>query len=470
MAQRPENKMKFEINEPRQDVKQKRGGASPSAGAQSPVSPPPAAASTIVFSIHRKWVVLLCLVALAPWLLLTVWMMTTRWRERAASVGRGRAGLDASPTARVMRGQPGPWGNLEYVRIAIEPPEEFISPSVEEVRPQWFFEGYTPDQLKGLLAGCSLTTAQQRVLLDPGGWTQREGGILLSPDVETVLSLDADSRRTIYLHLARSLRNPLQQNAFVFRASQLDERIEGSGLTTESIRLFKSLLYSQGDLLLFADLPLVLPRLPDDHERLRFVKTLARRNTLLMRLQVTPETDLEQLINYWGSDGRAKDIRPLLESLRRIPGGVSLDVAHLLPPFARRRLYTFPTPELAAVRAGGSHWTALNFFSREPDDRFNDDAVVAQTILRHYYVIYSGMRLGDLVALETPDGAIIHTAAYVADYIVFTRNGTLPTYPWQLMRVADLVETFKPRLGPNTELEVRYFRLREHGGPVLGEP
>lgn len=413
---------------------------------------------------------LLCLVALAPWLVLAGWMVVTRWGERTAPSGRGRADSSASPAARVTRGQPGPWGNLEYVRIAIEPPDEFIATTVGDFRPQWVFEGYTADQLKELLAGCSLTAAQQRVLLDPGRWIQTEGGILLQPDPETVLSLDPASRRLIYLHLARSPRNPLQQNAYVFRAGLLDERMEGSGLTTESIRLLKSLLYSQGNLLLFADLPLVLPRLPDDHERLRFIKTVARRNTLLMRLEVTPETDVEQLINYWGSDGRAKDIRPLLESLRRIPGGVQLDVAHLLPSFARRRIYTFPTPELAAARGGGPHWTALNFFSQEPDDRFNDDAVVAQTILNHYYVIYSGQRLGDLVALETPDGAIIHTAVYVADNIVFTRNGTMPTNPWQMMRVSDLVEFFKPRLGLDTELSVRYFRLREQGGPVPGEP
>jgi hypothetical protein len=232
-------------------------------------------------------------------------------------------------------------------------------------------------------------------------------------------------------------------------------------LSAASIVLLKSLLYRHGDLRLFADLALALPKLPDDAERIRFIKTVARRNTLLVTLRITPDTDVERLVNYWAGDWRAKDIRPLIESLRRVPSGASLDLAHLLPGFARRRLYAFPTPEIAGQGLQGSHWTALNLLSEVPDDRYNDDAVVTEALQKHYYLISGGYRLGDIVALMTPEGAAIHTAAYVADGMVFTRNGTKPTNPWQLMRITDLLESFAARTAADRPLKAEYFRARD---------
>lgn len=57
--------------------------------------------------------------------------------------------------------------------------------------------------------------------------------------------------------------------------------------------------------------------LPSEVERVHLLKTLSRQSTLLMKLLVGPETDVGALERYWGKVGRAKDLRPLLESLKR---------------------------------------------------------------------------------------------------------------------------------------------------------
>jgi hypothetical protein len=423
----------------------------------------------LVFSISRRSLGLLGLVALAPWLLAVgAWLLPKLSRPAPVQASGAVAEMDESPTSRTFRGRPGPWGELEYRRIAIEPPDEFISAEAGREPVTWYFEGYTHERLLALLGNCPLTPAQRGALTSPEAIRGDDHGLVLQPDPELVLALTPKAREMIYLALAVSPRNAAQQNAFVFRPEFLEERLEGSGLTADSVVLLKSLLYRHGNLRLFADLQLALPRLPDHQERLRFIKTVARRNTLLANLRVTEDTDLERLVNYWGGQWRAKDIRPLLESVRRIPGGGTLDVAHLLPSFARRRLYTYPTPDIAARGAAGPHWTSLNFFSEQPDDRFNDDQIVTETIQKHYYVIAGGYRLGDLVVLMAPDGSAVHTAVYVADGVAFTRNGSRATNPWQLMRVRDLVEFFAARTSPEQPLRVEYMRQREQG--VLSAP
>jgi hypothetical protein len=423
----------------------------------------------LVFSVSRRALGVLCLVALAPWLLVAgAWLLPKLSRPAPALAVGTVAEMDDSPTSRTFRGRPGPWGELEYRRIAIEPPDEFISAEVSNEPITWYFEGYTHERLLAFLGNCPLTPPQRAALTSPGAIRGADNALVLQPDPELVLALTPKAREIIYLALAVSPRNAAQQNAFVFRPEFLDERLEGSGLTTDSVMLLKSLLYRHGNLRLFADLQLALPRLPDHQERLRFIKTVARRNTLLVNLRVTENTDIERLVNYWGGQWRAKDIRPLLESVQRIPGGGTIDVAHLLPSFARRRLYTYPTPDIAGRGASGPHWTSLNFFAEQPDDRFNDDQFVTEAIQQHYYVIAGGYRLGDLVVLIAPDGSAVHTAAYVADGVVFTRNGSRATNPWQLMRIRDLVEFFAARTSPEQPLRVEYMRLREQG--VLSAP
>src|SRR5665213_158410 len=50
----------------------------------------------------------------------------------------------ASPQEPYFSGHPGPWGNLEYARISLEPPDAFIPADANFFGPtHWFFEGYT---------------------------------------------------------------------------------------------------------------------------------------------------------------------------------------------------------------------------------------------------------------------------------------------------------------------------------------
>ena len=55
-----------------------------------------------------------------------------------------------------------------------------------------------------------------------------------------------------------------------------------------------------------------------------------------------------------------------------------------------------------------------------------------------YHAIDKPQRLGDIVFLVNKNGDGIHSAVFVADDIVFTKNGSNMAAPWIFMRLADL--------------------------------
>ena len=62
---------------------------------------------------------------------------------------------------------PGPWGNLEYVRMSIEIPEEYVSAHLHEtVLPRWLFKNYTPEKLTALFNSVGLSSNEKKQLLD----------------------------------------------------------------------------------------------------------------------------------------------------------------------------------------------------------------------------------------------------------------------------------------------------------------
>jgi hypothetical protein len=203
----------------------------------------------------------------------------------------------------------------------------------------------------------------------------------------------------------------------------------------------------------------VLDTLPTPDEKTRLLKTLMRKATLLLRLHITPESDLDALEHYWIRAGRGVDLRPMLESLAKIPGGARIDVDEMLPPLPSADLYTYPFP---SIKPEDQHkdcrWTAMNFFRDPPDQRFTDSVVVLQTMQTDYYPVLSDPRYGDIVTLAKPDGNIIHMAVFIADNIVYTKNSGNFRDPFILMTLPDMLDHFSAQIPEDQSLRVQYFR------------
>jgi hypothetical protein len=150
---------------------------------------------------------------------------------------------------------------------------------------------------------------------------------------------------------------------------------------------------------------------------------------------------LTEFAVYWGRGGRRSDIIPVLESLVESDGDPSIDIAHLLPTFARQYLYRYPrttSNDLAKPLLSNCLWTALNFFADEPDPRFLDVNIAAKSLREDYYFVHDGLQLGDIVTFSTPQGQLHHVAVYIADDLVFGKNGSSPLAPWTILPIAQI--------------------------------
>ena len=385
-----------------------------------------------------------------------------------AAIGMVIDRLDGAPereeisTGGVFHCRPGPWGDLECTRIITELPDGFIPADWSPQPVRWFFKHCSRQQVGDMFRSAGLTAAQ-RSALEATPWEESADGVVVIPGSDLVLELDPEARATIYKVLGAHPENPRQFKPFRYPEASATEWFADSGLRPETEALVRRLLFRRGKSLAFSDVDVVIPFLSDAGEQSRLLKTLTRRSTLLVKLHVEPGADPTALADYWSEGDRSKDIYPLLVSLARQPYGADIGLVHLLPPVPRELLYTYPRPDgLSRESDRDSHWTSLNFLRSTPDDRFiGDEEAVRQALGEDYDVVGEASRLGDVIVFLSAEGALIHSCAYVADNIVFTKNGQGWGAAWILMNHEDVL-AFYSSVAPVTE---KVYRLKPKAVP-----
>jgi hypothetical protein len=351
-------------------------------------------------------------------------------------------------SARTNSSASGPWGKLEYEPLELRPGNLGPYLGTQANSQKWFFPDFSAAEVRSLLLGAGLTPAASACLLDTNRWEPFTNGYAIRVPDETILNLGQTAAQRIYPVLARSPLNHSQYFPFRFSPSGFDARFSGSGLSPAQVATFRGLTYTNGPWLCFCAAEACRSGLTTN-EYAALLKVLYRVPTLRMHLRVTPDSDLEALVKYWGAGGRASGVRPLLEALARNPGGGSINVACLLPPFARSRLYMYP--EAIADPAAAQEdcfFSALNFFNDPPDVRFLDLETTRNTLRTEYRAVGDPPVFGDLLALLDEKGGGIHACIYVADEVVFTKNGETALEPWVLMRMPDLLACYAPDKPP----------------------
>lgn len=393
---------------------------------------------------------MLAVTLLAPWIMVLVYV-TDRINPSVISAFNPIQS-DDGPT---LHSQPGPWGELEYVRILIEPPEQNISPNYPSVdHAVWIFKDYTRVQFDELWQTAGLSPAELALINQPDNWETDGAVTQIKAPKQLVFGLNPNARNAIYSALSVFPENPSQHEPYRFRAETEDEWFQNSGLKPETVDAVKKLLYRRGTSVLFSDHALLLPTINSLDERTRLLKTLARKSTMMVKLRINPESDVDALEEYWGGVS-SKDIGALLQSLHRSKGSVTLDIIHLLPRFVRARLYTYPSPDdPGSFTYMDCHWSVLNFFKATPDPRYENIDEVARTFTTEYHPVTSRPKYGDIYLFAQPNGDVIHSCVYIADEIVFTKNGATPGAPWILMSLADVI-AFYPS---NQPLDIQRYR------------
>jgi len=374
--------------------------------------------------------------------------------------GRGMAwkhlGQSAKKSSTSIAGTNAPWGRLEYTPIALDRPDEYFTNEFNPTAPRtlWIFRNQTEQQLSDVFGAFDFTDATRAWLTNRAQWQFTPRAIVLTPPAEVVVSLSPATRQKFYKFLGQNPENVLQSTPFRFRADGFDDWFADCGVSREKIALVRSLTYEQDGGLCFADAP-TFAALSTPEETKSVIQCLWRVSTFVAKLRIDPGTDVEELMRYWSPLGPAREYRPLIESMTRVPESTTINLSYLLPPFARLRLYTYPNPRDRDIARQDCFWSSMNFFHATPDSRFFDP-MHTQKILETEYtrVRDDSRRFGDLLMLISADHQALHMCVFIADDVVFTKNGANTQQPWVLMKLPEMLGHYEK----DKPFQVRIYR------------
>ena len=176
-------------------------------------------------------------------LLLTGWPAGVSANDDKAFILQGTAGEVASEVSdareaqagsgkSLSRGNPGPWGDLEYQVAFLQAPDSLIEllpvPSKKTV---WRFPGLKKSQVVELIGKCDPGAVLETDLLKEAYWDANSANeTRFFPSPEVILSLSAEARGAIYRELCRWRENSYHWSPLIVEAGAVSDWFEGSGL------------------------------------------------------------------------------------------------------------------------------------------------------------------------------------------------------------------------------------------------
>ncbi len=365
----------------------------------------------------------------------------------AAAPARGQDGA-------VLHCQPGPWGRITYHYIYLAAPDSIIDDfPLPSPLPDWCFKGHDLDWVKTFLATVGLDApALTRLTADPRSQPDAEGVITLFPTEADILGLTAAHREGLYQELAKYDENPYYHDPLCVPDGNVDEWLRGSPIPKDVVELIRKLVYHQGGGLFFSDLRLVFKYASSDTEARLWARALTRQRAVVADLRVDGTDDLAALQRYWSADFHRPDALPMLDAAAQVDGGSNLDLTHLFPPLPRALVYSFTSPDIERTgQTPNCHWTSLNFFNYTRQNILLDLKLATSAVLSDYTPVEPPYTFGDVLFFLDAQGNAYHSCVYIADNLVFTKNGENEMIPWLLTRFDDVQQLYSRE--PNYKIQ-----------------
>ncbi len=368
---------------------------------------------------------------------------------RSEAMTREPPPVSSDPAGLIWHSRPGPWGELEIRSLYLEAPDARVDglkhPSTTT---GWNFPGGSEAMLLALWERAGLSKETQARLMDPNRILLHEHVWTLFPDAAVVAGMTLEQRSVIYAELAKSTLNPMHESPAYVTGNRVEDWLRQAQLADVQKDIVRQLLWKDGDLLAFSDVSLLLGQATSDAEILHIFKFMTRVRALVVQLKLSASSDLRNLASYWTGAGLNTDGLPLLTS--EVEGGrqSAIDITHLLPPLPRKLLYTYPTLASAASgRLPDCQWTAFNFFNTEPNEYYLDTRLTVTHLREAYQDVSPPYQYGDILELVNAAGDAIHGCVYIADDIVYTKNGDGIIRPWVLMWLSDVENLYMRETG-----------------------
>ena len=369
-----------------------------------------------------------------------------------AGVPKPVATIDAVPALEGKRptffyANPGPWGKLKCFYIYIEAPREMVENyPLPSPKPRWSFPESEMPELPALFKKAGLPEMFAISLIEPLNTTKSDGMVNLFPSLADLEEMTPAMREVIYPELAKYPANEFHADPVLMTTDTVEEWYRTSKLRPELIAKIRQMSYHRGEALAFSDLGAMMNHASSDAEARSIFKALTRTRSLMVRMELNEHTDVPPLLDYWsvGIGLRRKDIEPIMQSIIDTDGVENLGITHILPALPRKLLYTYPGEELS--RDGvlpDCHWTCLNFFNYEPHEYLLDSRLATSAVLENFDPVAGPYKYGDILFfLDAVTGDAFHSCVYLADDMVFTKNGRNPFSPWVIMRISEVEKIY----------------------------
>lgn len=333
----------------------------------------------------------------------------------------------------------GQWGELQYRRFYLPLPKAWLDQSTALEKAVWHIPNMVPAKLQEIMAATPLNDEERRLWKETCELKVTEKGISILPSKEFRWALSPQSRTMLYAWLGQFPDNETLAMPFCYKAHDLNEWLQDNDLSEELVQSIRQLLYTTGDSVCFADLDLIEDKVKDQEERATLLGVLYRHPYCEVRLRIDQKTDIKGLSTYWGEWHRVERVkRKLKETLGKQPE-TYVSLTSILPPHPRSVLNTFPSlPKSPSEFQPDCYWTAFNFFNRTPDNRFAENAFMEEALVKYHDRVEGKPRYGDLIFLVDASGRPLHGAVYLADDLIYTKNGGHFTQPWVIMKLADM--------------------------------
>ncbi len=378
------------------------------------------------------WFVAGCLVGVG-----SVGLILGRTGDDTQDEGRIQAMFDTScRNKEIQVGKPGPWGQLEVRPIVLSPARQVSRASQCPVVPgTWVLPVSDVAAVDAWLAARGMSESLRAAGLSRVQCGNGYCGLV--PELSWLRSIPGETRARVYADLDFQL-NPWVNDGIRGRREVFEDNLAASTLPQETKDLVRQLLFFWDGDTVFIDSAAVCATL-DTPGRIEMVRFLHMERGLIVRLRIQEGQDVSGIVRYWSRGEFGRELKGLLESLSRRPGGGSIDILNLLPPVPRTLLNTY-SEFLDDPR--DCHWSGMNFLEPTADDRFLAKEWIEQELSEHYVQVQTPPLLGDLYHFAMPSGLIGHTAVHIADDIVFTKNGASSAQPWVLARLGSVIEQY----------------------------
>lgn len=361
--------------------------------------------------------------------------------------GAAMAETSSTPATRgILSCAPGPWGRVSYYHFYLEAPDYVVAqfPLPSSIT-KWVFNVEELDLIGPRLEQAGMPPSFVAALLEPRRVVKNDRHVYLFPPHAELEALGAEVRASVYALLARNPANVFHFSPVFFLTDSVEEWARNSDIPDDLLQRIKALSYKSGEALVFSDIPLLLGHARGVTEARFIMQKLTRVRTLMPYLEISQDDSLSELLNYWttGLGLRRREIEPLLRAIVRTEGVSHLDLLHLLPPLARKLLYTYPDSSMASEgRLPDCHWTSLNFFNFSPEPYLLDTRLATSTVREEFENVEAPYQYGDVLMFIRRDGSAVHSATYLAGDLVFSKNGSNMLAPWLLMRLEDLSKLY----------------------------